>query len=702
MPKSKHVLKMKKNMSNIDINVICRELSEVLADGFIDNIYEINDTLLKIKFRTKTGKKNLILDASKRINLTQYDYPIPQFPSQYCQALRKYLKGRRILKVYQYETDRIVVFDIANKYGAPWKFIVELFLGGNFLVIDDEMTIFMAKNYKVMKDRKILAKKEYKFPEQRGRSFLNLSKDELLKILKESNTDLVRTIARKAGLVGYLAEEVCFKAGVDKNMACENLSDNQMEKVFTAIKRLADKISKDKTRGFLYFDEEGDYLAFEPIDLQLYKDMDKKEYETFNACVDDYFAKIDSQLLLRKELKAASKIVQKYERIRDSQAQAIENKLKKRDKHQKMGNLLYESMIEIENLLRAVRDARKKGISFKEIDKKLKDGKEQGIPEAEIYERIYPNEIKISVNVKGTSIKLDFRKDVNANASHYYELAKKDKRKAEGARKALKKTEKILKKKKFKQEIKEQQTVALVKKPKAKWYEKFRWFESSNGFIIVGGRDASSNEAVVKKYMEKNDYYFHTEIKGAPSVILKNPEDKDIPKTTMGEAACFAASYSNAWREGWGSANIFWVEPDQVTKSPNPGEFLSKGAFFIQGEKNFVERPSLELKFGLDLTPVGKLEGVQPDSQDGEDDGDKYVYYPKIIAGPPSAIDSKTDISVELRPDKSGISGGDLAESIKYNLVQKSPEKRKKWARQIDINEIIHFLPPGESQILKE
>ena len=86
MPKNQF---MKKNVSNLDVYVIAKELNAELQDGFIENVYEISDNLLKIRCRTKVGKKDLILDASKRMNITSYNYPVPAMPSQYCSALRK-------------------------------------------------------------------------------------------------------------------------------------------------------------------------------------------------------------------------------------------------------------------------------------------------------------------------------------------------------------------------------------------------------------------------------------------------------------------------------------------------------------------------------------------------------------------------------------------------------------------------------------
>ena len=53
------------------------------------------------------------------------------------------------------------------------------------------------------------------------------------------------------------------------------------------------------------------------------------------------------------------------------------------------------------------------------------------------------------------------------------------------------------------------------------WYEKFRWFTSSDGFLVVAGKDTVSNEVLVKKYATQEDAVFHAEISGAPFVVVK-------------------------------------------------------------------------------------------------------------------------------------------------------------------------------------
>ncbi|MBU0471640.1 MAG: DUF814 domain-containing protein, partial [Nanoarchaeota archaeon] len=173
-------------------------------------------------------------------------------------------------------------------------------------------------------------------------------------------------------------------------------------------------------------------------------------------------------------------------------------------------------------------------------------------------------------------ITLDFRKTVEQNASDYFEKSKKAKKKLKGAMKALLKTKEKLKITESKEVVPEKPIIRKIKKKE--WYEKFRWFVSSDGFLIIAGRDATTNEIVIKKHTDKEDLVLHTDMAGSPFVVVK-AEGKEIPKTTLQEACDFTADYSRGWKEGLSTLAVFYVKPEQVTKEANTGESLPKGAF---------------------------------------------------------------------------------------------------------------------------
>ena len=130
------------------------------------------------------------------------------------------------------------------------------------------------------------------------------------------------------------------------------------------------------------------------------------------------------------------------------------------------------------------------------------------------------------------------------------------------------------------------------------WYEKFRWFTSSDGFLVVAGKDTVSNEVLIKKYTKQEDVVFHAEITGSPFVVVK-AQGKEISEQTLKEAAEAAASYSRAWRENAGTADVYWVKVDQLSKSGSSGESIPHGAFFVVGKRNWYNNTPLKIAVGI-------------------------------------------------------------------------------------------------------
>ena len=257
-------------------------------------------------------------------------------------------------------------------------------------------------------------------------------------------------------------------------------------------------------------------------------------------------------------------------------------------------------------------------------------------------------------------IEIDLTKSVDENAGTYFNLAKKAKKKLAGAKDALvvskKKLEKLQKEEdKFMEiETKKQEK----KERKREWYEKFHWFISSEDFLCIGGKDATSNEIVVKKHTDKEDLVFHTDMAGSPFFIIKNGQEaKEI---TIEETAQAVAVYSRAWKLGHTTADVFYVKPEQVSKEAQSGEYMSKGSFMVRGKTNYLH-PKLEYAIGL--------------------------LNDEIIGGPLTAIKKKTNKLIIIIPGK----------EKKSTMAKKIRSKLKGG----DLDEIIKFLPAGGSVIRK-
>ncbi len=265
---------------------------------------------------------------------------------------------------------------------------------------------------------------------------------------------------------------------------------------------------------------------------------------------------------------------------------------------------------------------------------------------------------------KTVKVVIDTRKTLEQNAAAYFERAKKAKKKLEGAKKAIGIAQSKLGAMNDEQKLKElaqkQKPVKVVRKQE--WYEKLRWFVSSDGFLCIGGRDATTNEIVVKKHTLKGDMVCHTDMAGAPFVVIK-AEGKEIPMTTLEEAAQFCACYCRAWKLGIASVEVFYVSPEQLSKEANSGEFLPKGAFMVRGTVKYLQVP-------LNLA-IGKME-----------DG-------RVIAGHPRSVLKHSQNAIAY----SVLQGSEKASDVAKPLVS---------LLKAELDDIISVLPAGGVKLGKQ
>ena len=273
-------------------------------------------------------------------------------------------------------------------------------------------------------------------------------------------------------------------------------------------------------------------------------------------------------------------------------------------------------------------------------------------------------------------ITIDVRKSVSGNAEFYYEAAKRAKQKLAGAKRALEDTRKKIEELE-KKEITRAQAVPEVQKAREKrWFDKFHSFNSSDGFFVVGGKDATTNEILIKKHLENMDVVFHADIQGAPFFVIKNPEGGSIPERTLMETAQAAASYSKAWKLGLGSCDVYYVKPEQVSKQAPSGEYVAKGAFMIHGKKEWFRGVRLEIAVGFRVNDEAE-----------------------VLSGPPGAIEAGSGYFVRLTAGD--VKSEELAREIKAIILQKAKKDDMEKIRKVRLEEIQRLIPGGKGRIIK-
>src|SRR5438132_1441994 len=183
---------------------------------------------------------------------------------------------------------------------------------------------------------------------------------------------------------------------------------------------------------------------------------------------------------------------------------------------------------------------------------------------------------------------------------------------------------------------------------------------SSEGHLILGGRDARTNDQLVKKHLKEGDRYAHADVHGAPSTVIKDGAKAN--EVTLREACEFALAYSKAWSSGLSSGSAYWVLPEQVSKQAESGEFLPRGAFVIRGKRNYFHDLPVRLAIG-----EVEIEGHR-----------------KVMGGPVSAVVARATRYVVLLPGKED---------------REEVAKRLAAVFTVPIEEVVRVMPPGKVQI---
>ena len=657
-----------KSMSNVDIFTISNELNNLLSGARVDKSFQPTKDIVVMRFHVPgTGRIDLVMQCGSRIHTSQYPLENPTTPPTFPMLLRKRVKGAHVESIKQHNFDRVV--EIKVKKDKYYTIIVELFDKGNIILLDDENNIILPLKRKRLSSRDISSKIEYAFPEERGINPIAITEKEFKEVFNDSESDVVRTLAIN-GLGSLYAEEVVKRANeiteLDKNTPNNELTEKQLEGLYKGFKDLFDNLTEDTIKPqIVKSDAKEDVVA---LDLKKYENFEKTYFESFNEACDEFYSKKVNTSIKNTRESAWNKKVNKFEKRLRLQQETLDNFHKTIEDSQHKGEIIYSNYTTIENIVNVVNQARSKDYSFKDIGKTLKKAKKDGMAEAQIYESIDKMGV-LTLNIDDTTVNIDPKLTIPENAENYYEKAKKAKRKTKGAQIAIENTKKQLEDIKAKKDI-AMENIAVPKKrvkKNLKWYEKLRWFLSSDGHLVIGGRDANSNESVVKKYLEPNDIYLHADIHGASSTAIKLNGD-ELNDTLLKESGEFAASFSSAWSMGFTSQDVFWVNPDQVTKTPESGEFLAKGSFVIRGHRNYIRGARVKLAIGI-VDYEGK----------------------RIMAGPIEALEKYCDNYVVIKP------GFTKKEAIAKKIIHKINEDDL-----LTLDDIIRVLPSGKCDIDEE
>jgi predicted ribosome quality control (RQC) complex YloA/Tae2 family protein len=682
----------KKEFTSFDVCAVTRELRTTLVGSRINNIYQLDSqTLLARLHKPNEPTFQLILQAGKRLHLTFYVAEKPPRPTAFCMALRKYLRNAWLTDIEQHEFERVIVFSLRGWAGAL-RLILELFGDGNIILIDEQNHILQALVYKRMRDRNVLRGESFIFAPSMGRNPLKVDLTDLSDALKASgDVEAVRAMARLLSIGGLYSEETLQGAGVEKTKKCSALSAGEIKAIYESLKKLVSQAMNGKLDACIVLGNSGSFVDVVPFKLKRYEaeGLGFKAYGNFNEALDEFYTRVTAteRAVAELEVDKSRNEAERLRRIIAEQERGLTEAEARAKLDKRIGDAIYSHMVDLQVLLDRFQAGKEAGETLKSVAAELKAEKEKGIKPAVLFDSIDSRGLTVAFSVDDLAFNLDIRRTLFENAAWFYEQAKRDRQKLHGAEVALvgsrKKLAEVAEKIEEAEELergKRTETVLDLEKQRVKrrkWFEKFRWFVTSDGFLVVAGRDAVTNEILVKKYTEENDLVFHADVVGAPFVVVKTG-NRDPSEQCFNEAGEFAAAFSRGWREGFGSIDVYCVKPEQLSKAGPSGQSVGRGAFVVRGERKWSRGVGLKLAVGILM----------------DEDG-----LPRVVGGPVNAVRSKTKIYIVIVPGD--LTGEKLFRLILNTLAGKVSREFSERVYRVSGEELREYVPYGKGRVLE-
>ncbi len=596
-------------LAGIELRYLVNQISEQVQGYYISNIYGITKDSILFKLHHTEKSDLFMMISTSGVWLTKVKIDQME-PNRLLKRLRSDLLRLKLKKIEQIGAERIAYFTFEG-FGKEFVLVGEFFGDGNILLCNNEMKILALQHSIEVRHRKLSVGLEYAQPPENNLDIFNLTESNFDDL---KNTDLIaaKWFGRTLGLPKKYVESVFEITNIDPKKIGNLLTKEEIIKIYETTKKIISDIVTGNHEPIIVENEK-----IEVLPVKLGKLEGKiTNVSTFIEGLDTVFTKNIVDKGKSIQTSSSDKKIKDLETQISEQEKAIQTVKEKSKKITNVANSLYEMV--------------SKGIIS------IKDDLAQEILATNNAKLVIEKGITIII-IEDEKIKINTNSPLQSIASVLFNQAKKQ----SGAINSI-------------------QTIK----------EKTEKFMTTDGFLTIGGRDAASNSAVIRKHLDKNDKIFHGDIFGSPFFILKDAVN--APDTTMNEIAAATVCFSRAWREGLYGVSAYWVHPDQVKKSAPSGEFLPKGSFTIEGQRNFIKSETLKLAVGI----------IQLEEED-------YV----LTCGPPEPIKKNSICYAIIEPN--GLEMAEAAKKIRLEFLKIFED----ITRKINIDEFVRALPPGKSQI---
>lgn len=524
----------------ITIANIVTELNQTITGGKINKIAQPENDELIITIKNQRKQYRLFLSASASlplIYLTETNKPSPLTAPNFCMLLRKHIGSGKIIAIEQPGMERIIRFTIEhlNELGdLCTKYLIVEIMGKHSNIIfcnEEDQIIDSIKHVSAHMSsvREVLPGRPYFIPETQSKLNPFVLTEEIFqeKIFPRPVNVAKAIYTSITGISPLIAEEVCYRAGIDGGIPTDGLEDVERVHLAHTFLRMVDDIRDG------HFEPNIIYKGKEPVEfacfpLSQYQDYRAVSYPSIFPVLETYYAEKNIVTKMRQKTVDLRKIVQNALERNVKKYQLQQKQLKdteKKEKYRVWGELLNTYGYEVE-------------------------------PGAKFMEALnyYTNEM--------IQIPLDETMTPQENAKKYFDKYSKLKRTKGALDTLLQETGDEIKhlesiaasldiassEEDLVQIKEEMMEYGYVKRKntggkKVKVTSRPYHYISSDGYDIYVGKNNFQNDELSFKFASGNDWWFHAKGQPGSHVIVKS-KNEELPDRTFEEAGKLAAYYS--------------------------------------------------------------------------------------------------------------------------------------------------------------
>jgi predicted ribosome quality control (RQC) complex YloA/Tae2 family protein len=653
-------------LSSIELRYLVNEIrTRVISSSsgyYVSSINGITKSSLFLRLHHPMQEDIMLVLSTRGIWITRLRFKPVEENNSLENIAQKELERAKLEQIEQVGSERIVSLKFRHPDGKVRIVVGEFFGDGNIIICNENMQIIAILNPIQVRHRTLNVGLRYVYPPARGANVFNITLAQMLSLRDGAkNLDVLRWIGRNISMPKKFVEEVINRAGIQVDKYAAQLSDDEVSKIYDTVKDIVNGISiggknhepvvimlNDKPQEALPIITQGAVIAAKMI-----KENKIKKVASYMDAVDEV---LSSEIM---DIGRSSRTVEL-----DRQIAVLEHDLEEQNKAKETVLQKAAAIRKLAGELMALSYRGSDGIADVLADYSASLVTEKGIK----YIEVAGEQVKMQSSLAKASSMLFARAKEMERGNTSIEEARA---------KILAQIEKL-----------RSETAAIHKKVIVKehvsreWYERYRWFITTDGLLVIGGRDASSNSALIRKHLTEHDIVFHAEVHGSPFFIIKNAaafaaSQEGTIDSSLHQVAQATISFSRAWKDGLSSADAYWVMAEQVKKGAPTGQFLPKGSFVIEGKRNYIKGVELRLAIGI----------MQLNNRD------------TLLCGPEEAIKKHSIFYAVLL--QGGMDPMNAAKKVKSEFVRIADDNVKiaESIKHISLDEFVRALPTGQSRL---